>query len=593
MDYRSIRAMFESVVSSNADMVAYRNKKDGTWRDVTWTDCAAAVAEVGKGLMALGVEHGQGVAILSQTRFEWVLCDFGAVNVGAVTVGIYPSNLAEDCRYILEHSKSVLVFVENTEQLEKVLKVRAGLPDLRQIVIFEGASDPANDVLAWDEFLQGGRGIEDQAYDQRGKALEPGDLASIVYTSGTTGLPKGVMITHDNLIFTCDSARQCLVFEPGQCTLFFLPLAHVFARLIAYVSMTQAVTVAFAESFATVGENLKEIRPHFIPSVPRVYEKVYDKIITNVETAGGIKLKLFNWAVGVGMQESKLRQANKPLPVGLKLKHALARKLVLRKISDALGGRLLWAVSGAAPLNKTIAEFFDACGVTILEGIGMTENTSFSNVNRLGNNKFGTVGQPGPGVEQKIAGDGEVLFRGRNVMKGYFRDPEATAETIDNEGWLHSGDIGEIDDESFLKITDRKKDLIVTAGGKNIAPQRIERIMRTSHYIAQVVAIGDKKKYVSALVTLDPEAMIEWSAQHGVQGLSAEELAGHPEVRALIQAEIDKRNEQLASFESVKRFHVLPQELSIEGGELTPTLKIKRKVVIERYHDQIEALYAE
>jgi long-chain acyl-CoA synthetase len=593
MDYRSIPEMFQAVTTKNAVSVGYRSKKDGAWLDSTWAECSAAVAGVGKGLIGLGVEHGQRVAILSQTRLEWVLCDLGTVTTGAVTVGIYPSTLAEDCRFVLEHSESVVVFVENAEQLEKILEVRAKLPELRHIVIYDGPSDPSNGVLAWDEFLQRGREIGDERYAARGAAVQPDDVASVVYTSGTTGLPKGVMITHANLLFTCDSVQQCLDFSSDKCTLLFLPLAHVFARLIAYVCVVSGITVAFAESFATVGENLKEIRPHFIPSVPRVYEKVYDKIITNAETAGGIKLKLFNWAVGVGTQESKLRQAKQTLPAVLKAKHALARKLVLHKIQNALGGRLEWAVSGAAPLNKTIAEFFDACGVTILEGIGMTENTSFTSVNRVDNNKFGTVGLAGPGIEQRLAEDGEVLYRGRNIMKGYFKDPEATAEAIDGEGWLHSGDIGEIDEDGFLKITDRKKDLIVTAGGKNVAPQRIERIVRTSHYISQVVAYGDKKKFVSALVTLDPEAIAEWAAQNGLEQASVEQLSGHPEVVALIRNEVDDRNGQLASFESVRKFHILPRDLSIEDGEMTPSLKIKRKVVVERYNAELEALYAE
>jgi len=593
MDYRSIPEMFQAVTATNADTIGYRSKQDGAWVDTTWAECSVAVVDVGKGLIALGVEHGRSVAILGQTRLEWVLCDLGTVTIGAVTVGIYPSTLAEDCRYLLEHSESEVVFVENAEQLEKILEVRAALPALRHIVLYDGPSDPAHGVLAWDEFLQHGRDVGDEQYAARGQAVQPDDMASIVYTSGTTGLPKGVMISHDNLLFTCDSVRQCLDFSSDKCTLLFLPLAHVFARLIAYVSLASGITVAFAESFATVGENLKEIRPHFIPSVPRVYEKVYDKIITNAETAGGIKLKLFNWAVGVGMQESTLRQARQSLPALLKMKHALARKLVLHKIQDALGGRLEWAISGAAPLNKTIAEFFDACGVTILEGIGMTENTSFTSVNRADNNKFGTVGLVGPDIEQRVAQDGEVLYRGRNVMKGYFKDPEATAEAIDDEAWLHSGDIGEIDADGFLKITDRKKDLIVTAGGKNVAPQRIERIMRTSHFIAQVVAYGDKKKFISALVTLDPEAIAEWAAQNEMEQASVEQLSGHPEVRALIQNEVDDRNGQLASFESVRKFHILPRDLTIEDGEMTPSLKIRRKVVVERYTAELEALYAE
>jgi long-chain acyl-CoA synthetase len=366
----------------------------------------------------------------------------------------------------------------------------------------------------------------------------------------------------------------------------------VFARLIVFLSMENTMTVAFAESIPKVAENLKEVRPHFLPSVPRIFEKIYDKITSGVEEAGGIKAKLFHWAVGVGREVSVLQQRAQPIPTFLKLKHTLATKLVLAKIQAAMGGRLVYALSGAAPLNQDIAEFFHACGILILEGIGMTENTSFSNVNRYDHNKFGTVGPPGPGVEMKLAEDGEVLFRGPNIMKGYFKSPEATTEAIDAEGWLHTGDIGEIDSDRFLKITDRKKDLIVTAGGKNVAPQRIERTLRTSHYIAHVVAIGDKRKYISALVTLDPETIPEWATQKGIEFNGVEDLASNPKVRELIESEIQARNDQLASFESVKKFRILPRDLSIENGELTPTMKVKRKFVLEKYTDVVDELYS-
>ena len=593
MSHRSIAELFRSVTEANADRVAYQYKKEGTWADVTWAETRELVGRIGRSLLALDVAHGDRVGILSQTRLEWVLADFANANIGAVTVGIYPTLLADDCRYIIDHSDLEILFVENAEQLDKVLSVRDKLPKLRRIVLFDGAPGAESEAIGWDEFLALADGVGEDRLEARSAALEPDDVASIVYTSGTTGVPKGVMLTHGNLLFSCRSAIDCLEFGEDYCTLFFLPLAHVFARLIAYGMMVKAVRVAFAESVTTVAENLKEIRPHFIPSVPRVYEKVYDKIISGAESAGGIKLKLFQWAIGVGREESRLRQAGKPMPPLLKLRHAVADRLVLGKIKAALGGRIAWAASGAAPLNKTIAEFFDACGVTILEGIGMTENTSFSNVNRLGRCKFGTVGQPGEGIEQRIAEDGEVLFRGPNVMKGYFKDPEATAEVIDEEGWLHSGDIGEIDEEGYLTITDRKKDLIVTAGGKNVAPQRIERILRTSHYISQAVAYGDRRKFVTALITLPPDVIADWTVEQGITVDSPEALAAHPEVRKLIEAEIEERNRQLASFETVKRFHILPRDLSIESGELTPTLKIKRKVVYDKFRSELDALYDE
>jgi long-chain acyl-CoA synthetase len=378
--------------------------------------------------------------------------------------------------------------------------------------------------------------------------------------------------------------------EPDFETLLFLPLAHVFARLIAYMCMHDGVTVAFAESFLTVPQDLAAIRPQFIVSVPRLFEKARERVHARVEAAGGPKRKLFHWALEVGVAASRVRQQRRPLPTGLRWKLAVADRLALHKVRDGFGGRLIYAVSGAAPLNPSVTEFFDACGVTILEGIGMTENTSFSNVNRLQHNKIGTVGPPGPGIEVKIAEDGEVLTRGENTMKGYFKEPQATADTIDADGWLHTGDIGEIDDEGFLRITDRKKDLIITAGGKNIAPQHIERILRMSPYISHAMAHGDRRHFVTALVTLDPEAVGKWASPRGLP-TDIEALAAHPDVQALIAAEVDERNRHLASFETVKRFHIVPRDFSIEGGELTPTMKIKRKVVTEMYRKELDALY--
>ena len=593
MDHQSIYELFQEVTTVNGSKLAFQHKKNGSWFDVTWTEARDSVTRVSKALIALDVAKGDRICILSGTRLEWCLCDYGIVGCGAVTVGIYHSNLPPDCAYIVNHSDAEVIFVENQEQLDKILEVRADLPHLRQIVIFDGTTDPAHGVLGWDDFLDKGADISDEQASQRGQEVRPEDMASIVYTSGTTGVPKGAMITNGNLLFTSESVLQCLALLPTYRTLMFLPLAHVFARLIAYTCLRYSAPMAFAEDFTTVPQNLREIQPNFMASVPRLYEKAHDKIVSGVEEAGGIKKVLFNWAVGVGRKVSARQLAKKPVTGLLAAQHQIATKLVLHKIQDALGGELVWAISGAAPLNKAIGEFFHACGVTILEGIGMTENTSFSHVNRYDNNRFGTVGQPGPGVEAKIAEDGEVLIRGKNLMKGYFKDPEATAETIDSEGWLLTGDIGEIDADGFLRITDRKKDLIITAGGKNVAPQRIEAIMRTSHYIAQAVAIGDRKKFIAALITLEPEAIKQWAVEKGIGTDDAVALADDPTVRELIESEIAARNSQLASYESIKKFHILPRDFTIEDGELTPTMKIKRKVVTGKYQTEIEALYAD
>lgn len=591
MQHQSIYELFQEITSKNSAKIAYRYKSAGAWKGITWREQAETCKKISKSLMALGGKKGDRVNILSQTRLEWVQCDFGIVNCGAVAVGIYPTNLAPDCAYIINHGDAEVIFVENQEQLNKVQQVRKDTRKLRQIIIFDGTGSADGSVLSFADFLRQGEGVSDAEYEARAKSIRPDDLASLVYTSGTTGVPKGVMLTHENLLFTADSATQCLYLAPDFETLLFLPLAHVFARLIVYFCLYKGLAIAFAESVEKVADNLKEIRPHWFASVPRIFEKIYTKITAGVQDAGGIKEKLFNWALGVGYQVSRLQQSKQPIPAGLKFKHNLANKLVLHKIQEAFGGRLVWAVSGSAPLNKSIAEFFHACGVLIIEGIGMTENTSFTNVNRYDHNKFGTVGPVGPGIEMKLAPDGEVLYRSKGNMKGYFKNPEATAETIDQEGWLYTGDIGEVDADGFLKITDRKKELIITSGGKNIAPQRLERILRTSRFISQAMAYGDHKKYVTALVTLNREQVEPWAKEHGIAFNGFDELANHPQVKALIDEEVKAKNAELASFESVKKVAIVPQDFSIAAGELTPTLKLKRKVLTEKYRQLIEQMY--
>ena len=483
--------------------------------------------------------------------------------------------------------------MENPEQLEKLMTVRDRTTSLDHYILFDGPSDPVRNVLSWDDFLARADEVESQRLETMAGAVARDDLAALVYTSGTTGDPKGVMLSHGNLLFTSDSVSGSLPIRSDLETLLFLPLAHVFARLIAYVCVCNAVPTAFAEGISQVGENLKEIRPHFIASVPRIFEKIYDKITSSAQEAGGVKEKLFNWAVSVGMEAGKYRQDGKPLPGMLAFKHKLAHKLVFGKIQAALGGRMQWAISGAAPLNKTIGEFFHACGFLILEGIGMTENTSFSNVNRFDHYKFGTVGPVGPGIEMKLADDGEILYRGDHVMQGYYRNQEATAETIDPDGWLYTGDIGEIDEEGFLKITDRKKDLIITAGGKNIAPQRVEQMLKLSKYINQIVAFGDRRKYLTALVTLEIENVKIWAEEFGLKYADPSELCTRPEVQALIESEVETLNRNLASFETVKKVRILPDEFTVTSGELTPSLKIKRKVVLTNYRALLDEMYEE
>ncbi|MFQ5631040.1 MAG: AMP-dependent synthetase/ligase [bacterium] len=594
MDEKSIYQMFTDVCENNREKVAYRNKSGDSWEDVTWDRHRRTCKAISKSLMALGTQKDGKVTILSQTRLEWVQVDIATVSIGAVIVGIYASNLPEDCAYILNHSDAVVLFAENQQQLDKIIEVQDHLPKLKHIILIDGNPPAdANEVIRWDDFIAKGKSVSDDDFLTRTQEVQPDDLASIVYTSGTTGVPKGAMITHKNLVFTSWSAVESLSLQPHYETLLFLPLAHVFARIIVYFCIRAALTLNFAESIEKVAENLRETRPHFFASVPRIFEKVYDKITTGAQDAGGLKLKIFNWALGVGRQVSELKQQKLPVGGFLSFKNNIANKLVFSKIQAAMGGKVEWTISGAAPLNQTIAEFFHACGILILEGIGMTENTSFTNVNRVDNNKFGTVGPVGPGIEQRIADDGEVLYRGKNVMKGYYKNPEATAATIDKDGWLYTGDIGEIDADGFLKITDRKKDLIITAGGKNVAPQRVEKTMRTSRYISQVLVFGDKKKYLTGVVTLDQEQVTAWAEKSGLRYESWEALCQDSKVRDMIDREVLEKNKELASFETLKKVYIAPTEFTIEGGELTASMKIKRKVVTEKYAEQIEALYEE
>jgi len=593
MTARSIPELLREVRAAHADRPAFRFKREGTWRDWDWARAEAECRRVSRALLSLGLERGERMAIMSHTRLEWVLADLGIVGCGGTTVGIYPSSSAADCAHILDHCEAETVLVDDSEQLAKVRGVRAGLPHLRRIVLLDGTSDPGSDVLAWDDLLRRAEEVPEARLEARQAEIGPDDVASIVYTSGTTGTPKGAMLTHGNLLFVAGSAREALRVSPGGIYLLFLPLAHVFARLTVHLCLSAGNTIAFAEGIHKATDNLHEVRPNFLAGVPRVYEKIHHHILAEVHKKGALRERIFHWALDVGLRASRLEQQRRRLPPALAIRRALAQALVFRTIQSRLGGRVEFLISGAAPLDQAIAEFFHACGILILEGIGMTENSSFSNVNRRDHFKFGSVGQPGPGIEVRLAPDGEVLVRGPNVMKGYFKDPPATAEAIDRDGWLHTGDVGEIDAEGFLRITDRKKDLIVTSGGKNVAPQRLERALASSLFISQAAVFGDRRKFITALVTLDPEHLRSWAAERGKEPNSLEHLSRDPDLRAVVEAEVEAANAHLASYETVKKVRILPGEFTIEAGELTPTLKIRRKFLAQKYHQLIEEMYQE
>ena len=591
IEFSNVHGMLAATVDSHRDQAAYRwFTAAGQTMSVTWATFYDQVRQVVKSLMALGVEPGDKVNILSYSCYRWVLSDLGIMSAGAVTVGIYQSNLPKDCRYIIDHSDAVVVFAQDETQLAKLMEIRSDIGAVRKVILFSGTAPQDDWVMDYETFLDLGRDVPEADFLARTRVAGPSDPAGIVYTSGTTGVPKGGVLTHDNILFTAQSVRGSTQIKADDEVFLFLPLAHVFARTCVYATMLVGRPTTFTRSMETVVEDMQAARPHWFASVPRIYEKVYSKVISGAEAKGGIALKLFNWACAVGDRVSDCRQAKQPVPFWLGLRYALATRLVFGKVQAALGGRVRWCISGAAPLNPQIAKFFHAAGILIVEGLGMTENTSFSNLNRFDNYRFGWVGQPGPGVEQKIADNGEVLFRGRNVMAGYYKMPQETAEVITADGWLHSGDLGEIDAENFLRITGRKKDLIITAGGKNIAPAPIEGELATSKYINQVCVIGDRRKFLSALITLDEENITDWAAAEEIVYNSMADLIQNIRVEELIRREIEAKNASFARFETIKQFTIVP-EFTIEEGLLTPTLKLKKNVAMDRYRDEIDQMY--
>jgi long-chain acyl-CoA synthetase len=592
-NFTSVHAMLQATAERHRDRAAYRTIVDpvsGRTESVSWGEFDAEVRRVARSLIQLGVEPDDKVCILSYSCYRWALVDVAVQSIGSCTVGIYQSLLPNDCRYIIDHCDAVLVFAQDAAQLEKLRQIRAEIPRIRRVVVFEG--EPADDgwVMSFERFLELGTGVEDAAVTARIAGVTPETPAAIVYTSGTTGMPKGAVLTHDNITFTAESVLSSVEIRDGDECMLFLPLAHIFARTCLFTALIAGSRLTFARSLDTLAEDFRIARPHWFPSVPRVYEKVYSRIVSGAEAKGGLALAIFRWACRVGDRVSDCLLARRPIPAQLGLQYKLATKLVFGKVHAALGGRVRWCISGGAPLNPVIGKFFHAAGVLILEGIGMTENTSYTNVNRVDNYRFGWVGLPGPGIEQRIGDDGEVMYRGRNVMREYYKMPEETAETLTADGWQHTGDLGEIDEVGFLRITGRKKDLIITAGGKNIAPFAIEGLLATSKYISQVCVVGDRRKYLTALVSVDQANVEDWAREQGIQLASPAELASSARVVDLVRREIEEKNRELASFETIKDFRIV-EEFTIENGLLTPTMKVKRAQAIARYADLVEEMY--
>ena len=559
------------------------------------------IRDLGLGLGALGVEPGDRVAILSDSRPEWVVADLAALTAGAVTVPIYPTLPEAQVRYILADSGARVVVVADETQAAKVRAVRDGLPELSTLVVMDPASAPeaAGGAAGGEETSlaeAAGRGhrrllAEDglgREYKERAAAIAPDRLATIIYTSGTTGEPKGVMLTHGNLADNVMDAGSVVRVDAEDAALSFLPLSHVFERTVMFLYLYHGVTVTFAESLDTIARDLATVRPTVMTGVPRVYEKFHARVHEAVAGAPAIRRRLFHWAVDTGVRCARARLAGRSAPLPARLQLGLAERLVLSKIRGRLGGRLRFVVSGSAPLSMPIAEFFFAIGVPVLEGYGLTETSAALTVNPLERPKPGTVGPAIRNVELQIADDGEVLARGPNVMQGYYGKPEETAEAL-RDGWLRTGDVGSLDEDGYLTILDRKKELIVTAGGKNVAPNPIEAALKRSPLVAEAVLVGDRRPYVAALLVPDFAAL---SARAAVEGASRAEIVERPDVVALFDEVVEKVNAELARYEQIKRSALLPAEFGIATGELTPTLKVKRRVVAQRWSDTIERLYA-
>jgi long-chain acyl-CoA synthetase len=563
---------------------ALRYKSDGEWRDVSYAELGDAAREVALGLADLGIEKGERVGILSHTRPEWTYANLGILSSGAVSVSIYQTNSPEECHYVLHHSESRAVFAEDGEQLAKVRKVRSELPELRFVIAMAPDTGLREGELSLEELRERGRSRDEAEYDELVGAVTPDDTCVFMYTSGTTGPPKGCILTHGNYRNVTSMTEQEEVVEAKDVVYLFLPLAHAFALLIQFVAIDLGATIAYWERDPQkIVPNLMEVRPTYFPSVPRIFEKLYTMATSNAEDPDGLRQ-----AVELGVKVRRMRAAGEEVPDELQAAFDRAEEKVFANVRGLFGGQVRQCVTGAAPIAPEILEFFYACGVPVLEGYGMTETSTVATVNSLDDFRFGSVGKALPGQEVRIADDGEILLRGPNIFQGYYKNEDATRETL-GEGWLHTGDLGSMDEDGFVYITGRKKDILITAGGKNITPANLENGIKQCRWVSQAVVVGDRRPYLAALVTLDPEEVPKFAEEHGI---SPEEVAGSDEVRAEIQRAVEAVNATVGPVEQVKRFEILPRDLSQENGELTPTMKVKRGVVGERYADRIEALYA-
>jgi long-chain acyl-CoA synthetase len=599
---RHLAELLEQRAVEGRDAVALRSKKSGRWVSESWQDWSSASRALAASLVAAGVAKAERVLLFSSTREEWVLLDFAILGAGAVTVPVYPNSTAEQVAEILESSGARRAFVEGKEALEALRGALAGGAAFDEIVVLDSAvadgpvcraSLPDVPVRAYAELLRDAVDAAEsrqEALTVRQQELGPDDVATIVYTSGTTGSPRGAVLTHGSLLHEAHTLTDAVPIGPEDEQLMFLPLAHIFARVVLYAAVRAGMRTAFAEGMHRVVDNFAEVRPTVFASVPRLFEKVFAVANESASAEGAVKERLWRWAVGIGLSASRARQRGERPSGLLAARLRYADKIALGKVRQRFGGRLRFAVSGGAPLSKELAEWFHAMGILVLEGYGLTEMCGCTHVNRLDRFRFGSVGLPIEGVEVALGKDGEVLMRGPTLMQGFFGQPEATRAVVDERGWLHTGDVGRLDPDGFLEIVDRKKDLIVTAGGSNVAPANLERMLMSSPWISRAVVLGDRERYIVALFTLDLANVKRWAIENR-RGTDPAALARDPELRALIQLDVDDVNRRLSRFEQVRKFSILEHDLSVAAGELTETDKPRRETIRERHAPLIRAMY--
>ncbi len=591
----SVGHMFFNRVAATPDLGAYSYPVGDVWTSVTWQQAGERVSTIAAGLIALGIKPEQRVAIASGTRYEWILADLAIMSAGAATTTVYPSTMSEDVAFILSDSDSRVVFAEDHHQIAKLRERRSDLPALTNVVVFEGASDDDDWVISLADLEQRGSKLlaeQPDVVERRVNATAAEDLATLIYTSGTTGRPKGVRLRHSAWTYEGAAVEAIQILSADDVQFLWLPLAHSFGKVLLTAQLAIGFPTAVDGRVEKIIENLAVVRPTFMGAAPRIFEKAHARINTVAASEGRAKQKLYERAFVVAREVARRQQVGEKVPAHLAAQHKVLDRLVLAKIRDRFGGRLRFFISGAAALNRDIAEWFHAAGILILEGYGLTETSAGSCVNRPENFKLGTVGLPLPGTEVKIAADGELLISGPGVMDGYHNLGDASSELL-QDGWFSTGDIGEIDDDGFVRVTDRKKDLFKTSGGKYVAPQIIEgQFKAVCPYTSQFVVHGNERNFCSAIVTLDPESIEGWANQHGLGGKSYAEIVSSEAAEKMVQGYVDELNSRLNRWETIKRFILLDRDLSVEEGEVTPSMKVKRRVVEDHYRDQLDALYS-